>query len=203
MPDPESDLLIEHVDEHTPEEVPPFERIAGAARRRRRSRKLVIAAAVVCGVAGAATFTALDSQRADVVPAGPPTAITSTPIPDSLTMGSPPQQFKQGTTLLTLDREIEVLSAAPDPASPSRLIVAATRGDSETCTPYVVFRVLDQDAKTVRIAAYRYAVLPQTSVGLQCRRPGAEPITTPLDLHWQLGTRKVVAGSTGNRVVLN
>ncbi|NEA33051.1 hypothetical protein [Streptomyces sp. SID13031] len=203
MPDPESDLLIEYVEEQTPEEAPPFEYVAGAARRRRRNRKLVIAAATIGVVAGAATIVAVDAQRAEVGPAGPPTPTSSTPEPGSLDVGPPPAQFKQGTTLLTLDREIEVTSVSRDPVSPSRLIVQATRGDTETCTPHVIVRVLEQDTKTIRVAAYRYSVLPQSSVGMQCFRPQGEPLKTPLDLHWQVGNRRVLAGSAGNRVVLN
>jgi hypothetical protein len=203
MPDPETDLLIEYVDQHTPEEARPFEYVERALRRRRYRRRLVAVAAVVGMVGGAATVTAFDRQRADEAPAVPPTVTTSTPAPGSLDIGPPPQQFKQGTTLLTLDREIEVTKASADPATADRLIVEASRGDSEACVPHVVVRVLEQNETTVRIAAYQYSVLPQTSEGMQCFRPEGKPFKGALDLHWELGNRRVLAGSTGNRVVLN
>jgi hypothetical protein len=202
MPDPETELLTEYVDEHTPEEARPFEYVEHALRRRRRTRTVAAVAATIGVIAGAATVTAVD-QRADDSPAVPPTVTTSAPTPGSLDVGPPPQQFKQGTTLLTLDHEIEVTRAYPDPATTDRLIVEASRGDSETCVPHVVVRVLAQDARMIRIAAYQYSVLPQSDEGMQCLRPEGKPFRGVLDLRWQLGTRQVVAGSTGNRVVLN
>jgi hypothetical protein len=203
MPDPETELLTEYVDERTPEEARPFEYVERAMRRRRRGRKLVAVAAAIGVIGGAATVTALDRQRADESPVVPPTVTTSTPAPGSLDVGPPPPQFKQGTTLLTLDHEIEVTRAYPDPATTDRLIVEATRGDSEACVPHVVLRVLEQDAKTVRIAAYQYSVLPQSDEGMQCFRPEGKPFKGILDLHWELATRQVLAGATGNRIVLN
>ncbi|WP_328322787.1 hypothetical protein OHA70_28715 [Kribbella sp. NBC_00382] len=201
MPDPETDLLTEYVDAHTPEEARPFEYVERALHRRRRTRKVAAVAAVIGLVGGAATVTALDRQGADQSPAVPPTVTTSTP--SDLDVGPPPQQFKQGTTLLTLDHEIDVTRAYPDPATTDRLIVEASRGDSEACVPHVVVRVLAQDAKTVRIAAYQYSVLPQSDEGMQCYRPEGKPFKGILDLHWELATRQVIAGTTGNRIVLN
>jgi hypothetical protein len=203
MPDPETDLLTEYVDERTPEEARPFEYVERALRRRRRGRRLVAVAAAIGVIGGAATVTALDRQRANDSPAVTPTVTTSMSAPSDLDVGPPPAQFKQGTTLLTLDHEIEVTTAYPDPATTDRLIVEATRGDSEACVPHVVIRVLEQDAKTIRVAAYQYSVLPQSDAGMQCFRPEGKPYKGILDLHWVLGTRQVIAGATGNRVVLN
>jgi hypothetical protein len=201
MPERETELLTQYVDEHTPEEARPFEYVERALRRRRRGRIVVAVAAVIGVLGGAATVTAVDRQRADQAPAVPPTVTTSAP--SDLDVGPPPQQFKQGTTLLTLDHEIEVTRAYPDPATTDRLIVEASRGDSETCVPHVVVRVLQQDAKTIRVAAYQYSVLPQSGEGMQCFRPEGKPFKGILDLHWELGTRQVIAGTTGDRIVLN
>jgi len=200
MPDPQTDLLVEYVDEHTPTEVPPFESVERAVRRQRRTRKLLAAAAVLV-IAGGAAYAASGVQRAEE-PAGPP-ATTSTPTPGLLDDGPPPQQFKYGSTLLILDREIEVTAAYRDPNSTSGLIVEAARGDSETCLPHTVVRILAQDTKKVRIAAYRYSVGPDAPEGVQCSKPQGGPLKIPLDLRWELGGRKVVAGSTGDRAVLN
>ncbi|MEV6412860.1 hypothetical protein [Kribbella sp. NPDC051718] len=199
MPDPETDLLTEYVDERTPEEARPFEYVERALHRRRRGRIVIAVAAAIGVIGGAATVTALNRPRAEDTP----TVTTSTPAPRDLDVGPPPPQFKQGTTLLTLDHELEVTRAYPDPATPDRLIVEATRGDTETCVPHVVLRVLAQDAQTIRIAAYQYSVLPQSDEGMQCFRPEGKPFKGILDLHWELATRQVLAGSTGNRVVLN
>jgi hypothetical protein len=202
MPDPETDLLTEYVDERTPEEARPFEYVERAMRRRRRSRKVTAVAAMIGLVGGAATFAAVDRQRAEQSPAVPPTVTLTLTLGD-LDVGPPPQQFKQGTTLLTLDHEIEVTRAYPDPATTDRLIVEASRGDSEACVPHVVVRVLEQNAKTIRVAAYQYSVLPQSSEGMQCFRPEGKPFKGIIDLHWELGTRQVLAGTTGSRVVFN
>ncbi|GAA3544575.1 hypothetical protein [Kribbella ginsengisoli] len=200
MPDPETDLLTEYVDERTPGESRPFEYVERALRRRRRGRIVLAVAATIGVIGGVATVAAVNWQRADE---SPTVTTTTTPPPAFLDVGPPPPQFKQGTTLLTLDRELEVTRAYPDPATPDRLIVETTRGDTETCVPHVVLRVLAQDAKTVRIAAYQYSVLPQSDEGMQCFRPEGKPFKGILDLHWELATRQVIAGSTGNRVVLN
>ncbi|MFI5708045.1 hypothetical protein [Kribbella sp. NPDC051620] len=199
MRDPETDLLTEYVDERTPEEPRPFEYVERALHRRRRGRIVMAVAATIGVIGGAATVTAVNRQHADESPA----VTTTTPATSSMDVGPPPPQFKQGTTLLTLDHELEITRAYPDPATPDRLIVEATRGDTETCVPHVVLRVLAQDAKAVRIAAYQYSVLPQSDEGMQCFRPEGKPFKGILALHWQLATRQVLAGSTGNRVVLN
>ncbi|WBQ02430.1 hypothetical protein [Kribbella sp. CA-293567] len=200
MPDPRTDLLIEYVEERTPSEPPPFEFVERAVRRQRRTRKLLAAAAVVV-VAGGVAFAAADVQRAEEGPAAPPPS-ASTPEPAVLDDGPPPQQFKYGSTTLILDREIPVTAAYRDPESTSGLIVEAARGNSGTCLPHTVVRILAQDEEQVRIAAYRYAVAPETPEGAQCVKPQGEALKIPLDLRWELGGRKVVAGSLGDRAVL-
>ncbi|MEV8371989.1 hypothetical protein AB0P21_04590 [Kribbella sp. NPDC056861] len=201
MPDPQTELLIEYVDEQTPSEAPPFEYVERAVRRQRRTRKVLTAAVVAVVVAGGAAFAATGVQRADTQPAEQPT--TSVPVAGVLDDGPPPVQFKYGSTTMILDREIPVTAVLRDPDSTSGLIVEVPRGDSATCLPHTVVRILSQTADQARIAAYRYSVAPETPEGVQCVKPQGGPLKIPLNLRWELGGRKVVAGSTGDRAVLN
>jgi hypothetical protein len=192
------ELLTEYVDERTPEQAPPFTQVQRVVRRQRRRRNLATVA-VVALVAGGAAVATLDQPRAEVDPAAP----TSAPVLGALDDGPPPARFKFGTTLLVLTGEIPVVSVAADPNSTDGLIVVAARDDDETCVPHTMVRILAQDDKTVRIAAYRYSVAPDQPETQQCLKPGGKDLRIPLDLRWQLGNRKVLAGTTGNRSVLN
>jgi hypothetical protein len=201
MREPRTDLLIEYVDEQTPEEAPPFEFVERAVRRQRRTRALVAAATVVVIAAGAA-FAASGLPRAEE-PADPP-ATVSTPTVGLLDDGPPPAQFKIGTTLLVLGGEIPVTAVRADPQRPTGVIVQTARDtSSETCLPHTMVRILSQDSTTVRIAAYRYSVAPDQPDVQQCLKPGATPLQIPLDLRRELGIRTVLAGRTGHRIVLN
>jgi hypothetical protein len=193
------ELLTEYVDERTPEQAPPFTQVQDVVRRQRRRRSLA-AVAVVALVAGGAAVATLDLPRSSDDPAEPS---TSAPVLGALDDGPPPARFKFGTTQLVLAGEIPVVAVAADPDSTSGLIVQVARGDDETCVPHTMVRILAQDDKTVRIAAYRYSVAPDQPESQQCLKPGGKDLRIPLDLRWQLGNRKVLAGTTGNRSVLN
>jgi hypothetical protein len=193
------ELLTEYVDEQTPEQAPPFTGVEQAVRRKRRSRNLA-ATAVVALVVGGVAVASFNLPRAEEEPASPP---VSAPVLGSLDDGPPPAQFKFGATLMILTGEIPVVAVSADPGNSSGLIVDATRDNDESCLPHTMVRILAQDAKTVRIAAYRYAVAPDQPETQQCLKPGGQDLRIPLDLRWQLGNRKVLAGTTGNRSVLN
>ena len=66
-----TDLLVEYVDEQTPEQAPPFTGVARGARRRKRQRNL-LAVATVVAVATVATVVTQDVQRG-VEPTAPAT----------------------------------------------------------------------------------------------------------------------------------
>jgi len=196
------DLLIEYVDEQTPEEAPPFEYVEQAARDRRR-RRYVVAAAVGAVVLVTGAAFGIARPTATPRPAGPtPTATTSAP--NLLDDGPPPRQFKIGSTLLLLRGEIAVTSATQVPGSPAALVVQVGRDevDVEPCVPNTIVRILSQDASSVRIAAYRYSVAPDQLEGHQCARRSVAPTAVRLDLRSPLAGRTVYAGSTGNRAIL-
>lgn len=195
------ELLTEYVDEQTPEQAPPFAQVERGVRRQRRRRNLATVA-VVALLAGGFAVATVDLPRGAEDPATPPTS-TSTPVLGVLDDGPPPAKFKFGSTLMVLAGEIPVVSVAADPDDTSGLIVEAARDDGETCIPHTMVRILAQDAKTVRIAAYRYSVAPDQPETQQCLKPGGKDLRIPLDLRWELGNRKVLAGATGNRSVLN
>jgi hypothetical protein len=194
-----NELLTEYVDERTPEQAPPFTQVQSVVRRQRRRRSLTAIAMTALVVGGVAVATA-ETQRADDQPATPSQQSTVRGVLDD---GPPPETFKVGTTLLVLDREIPIVTAAPDPNNTAGLIVQASRDDDETCLPHTVVRILAQDAQTVRIAAYRYSVAPDQPETQQCLKPGGSDLRISLDLRRQLGSRKVLAGTTGTRSVLN
>jgi hypothetical protein len=195
-----SEVLVEYVDEQTPQEAPPFEYVERAVRARRRRRNLLASAAAVIAVVGAVVAT-VDLPRAEQEPAD----VTTTPTLGYLDDGLPPAQFKVGTTLLVLAGETRVSAVRPDPDQPSMLIVEVPRDPrvAEACVPTTVVRILAQDSSTVRIAAYRYVVGPEQNVGRQCVEPDETPTAVHLDLRQPLDGRKVYAGSTGSRTLLN
>lgn len=195
------ELLTEYVDKQTPEQAPPFTHVERVVRRQRRRRNLTTVA-VVALLAGGFAVTTVDRQRGAEDPATPPPS-TSAPVLGVLDDGPPPAEFKFGTTLLVLDGEIPIVSVTADPNSTDGLIVEAARGNSEACVPHTMVRILAQDAKSVRIAAYRYSVAPDQPETQQCLKPGGKDLRIQLDLRWQLGNRKVLAGTTGNRSALN
>ncbi|WP_433168484.1 hypothetical protein [Kribbella sp. CA-247076] len=196
-------VLVQYVDEHTPEEAPPFEYVERAVQARRRRRTVLTTAAAVVAVAGAVVAT-VDLPRAEQEPAGPETTQT-TPTPNYLDDGPPPAQFKVGTTLLVLAAEVPISSAEVDPLSPTELVLEVPRDPyvAEPCVPTTVVRILSQDASTVRVAAYRYTVGPDQSEGRQCVKPRETPTVVHLDLRTPVGDRTVYAGSTGYRTLLN
>jgi hypothetical protein len=198
------EVLVEYVDEQTPEEAPPFEYVERAVRARRRRRNVLATAAAVVAVAGAVVAT-VDLPRAEREPAGPETTVTTTPAPGFLDDGPPPAQFKIGTTLMVLEGETAISSVKADPRRPSMLIVEVPRDQyvAEACVPTTVVRILAQDASTVRIAAYRYTVGPDQNEGRQCVKPDETPTAVHLDLRQALDGRKVYAGSTGYKTLLN
>ncbi|MEI8411118.1 MULTISPECIES: hypothetical protein [unclassified Kribbella] len=194
------EVLVEYVDEQTPEEAPPFEYVERAVRARRRRRNVLATAAAVIAVVGAVVAT-VDLPRAEQEPA----EVTTTPTPGYLDDGPPPAQFKVGTTLLVLEGETTVSSVKLDPQRPSMLIVEVPRDAyvAEACLPNTVVRILAQDSSTVRIAAYRYVVGPDQNEGRQCVKPAETPTAVHLDLRTPLDGRKVYAGTTGHRTLLN
>lgn len=191
MPDP----LVEFVDERTPAEAPPFEDVEQAVRERRR-RRYVVSAAVAAIVAGIAAGVGLPRAEPE---------LTFGPEPPRFVVDGPaPQQYKIGTTRILLRGEIAVTSVRLDPDHLSVLTVGVARDEVaiEPCLPNTVVRILDQDAYSIRIAAYRYGVGPDQNEGHQCTNPGPAPTTLQLDLRSPLRNRTVYAGSTGERVVL-
>ena len=105
---------------------------------------------------------------------------------------------------MVLAGETKVSAVRPDPDQPSMLIVEVPRDPylAEACVPTTVVRILAQDSSTVRIAAYRYVVGPEQNEG-RLREAGRTPTAVHLDLRQPLDGRKVYAGSTGNRTLLN
>ncbi|GAB3820682.1 hypothetical protein [Kribbella italica] len=194
-----TDLLVEYVDEQTPEQAPPFQGVERGARRRKRQRNL-LAVATVVAVATVATVVTQDVQRG-----AEPAAPISTPTLGVLDDGPPPAQFTFGTTLMLLQKEIPVTAVRPVPGSPSVLQVEAPRSSApgEGCYPHTMVRILDQDATTARIAAYRYVVAPDEPGGGECSKPQTGPVKVELDLRTAIGTRRIIAGTTGDRVLLN
>lgn len=199
MPELTKEVLTEYVDEHTPDQAPPFEGVRQGVRRRRRHRALLAVAAVVA-VATAATLSTSDLRGTEE-----PAAPITTPTAGLLDDGPPPDRFRFGNTLMLLQKEIPVTAVRPLAGSPSVLVVEASREPvaGESCLPHTVVRILDQDAATVRIAAYRYSAAPDEPGGGECRKPSTGPVRVHLDLRSVLGDRTVLAGSTGQRVVLN
>jgi hypothetical protein len=201
MRDLRSELLVEYVDEQTPEEAPPFEFVERAVRRQRRSRVLV-ASMAVAGVALGAAFTATTMNRADG-PAEPPAKV-ATPTAGLLDDGPPPEKFKIGAALLVLDKEVPVTTVRADPQRPTELTVEVTRdADAGTCLPHTMVRILAQSSTEVRIAAYRYSVAPDQPETQECVKEWSKSLQISLDLRRELGIRTVLAGSTGHRIVLN
>jgi hypothetical protein len=176
------------------------EQVQQADRPHRPWRNLIAVAAAVLLVGGVVAARA-SLPRADEVALPAP---ASTPLPSALADGPPPATFKAGTTVLLLQGEIPVIAVKVDPKDSYRLIVEPARdADTETCLPHLVVRILARDANSVRIAAYRYAVAPNQTETVQCLKPGGVQEQLRLDLSSPVGGRKILAGSTGNRSVLN
>jgi hypothetical protein len=197
-----TDLLVEYVDERTPEEAPPFSDVERVARSRRRRTHVLAAAAAVVAVAGIAV-AAVDRPRAEEEPVAP--QVTTSATPGYLDDGPPPAQFKIGTTVMVLQGEVSVSSVRVDPGRASVLVVEVPTDPyvAEACVPETVVRILAQDAQSVRIAAYRYSVAPESTSNGQCVAAGVESTAVQLDLRRPVGDRVVYAGSKGTRVVLN
>src|SRR4051812_38303518 len=191
------DLLVEYVEERTPDEAPPFEELERAARDLRR-RRYVVSAAVVAMVIVAGIAGVLGYPRAATEPT------LGLELPKYAVDGPAPQQYKLGTTVILLRGEITVKWARVDPELVSLLTVGVEPDEVaiEPCLPNTVVRILSQDGGTVRIAAYRYGIAPDQNEGHQCNNPGPAPTTLQLDLKTPLGNRTVYAGTTGDRVVL-
>lgn len=198
MPEPLSDLLTEYVDEQSPQQAPPFGTVEREAGRRKRRRAVSAVAAVVVLAAGTAAVTT------NLPGAEEPAAPTTTPTTGLLDDGPPPAQFRYGTTMLVLQREVPVTAVRPAQGNPSVLVVETAReAAAGRCLPHTMVRILSQDAARVRIAAYRYAPAPDQPEGPECPRSQAGPVRIHLDLRSALAGRTVLAGSTGDRVVLN
>lgn len=191
------DLLIEYVEERTPDEAPPFEELERAARDLRR-RRYVVSAAVVAMVIVAGIAGVLGYPRAATEPT------LGLELPKYAVDGPAPQQYKLGTTVILLRGEITVRWARADPELVSLLTVGVEPDEVaiEPCLPNTVVRILSQDGGSVRIAAYRYGIAPDQNEGHQCNNPGPAPTTLQVDLKTPLGNRTVYAGTTGERVVL-
>ena len=93
------DLLVEYVDEQTPDEAPPFEYLEHAVQERRR-RKYVVSAAVAAVVVVAGILAGIGVPRALHEPAAPETPPT-VPAPKALDDGPPPQEFRIGSIRLS------------------------------------------------------------------------------------------------------
>ncbi|TDW76001.1 hypothetical protein [Kribbella pratensis] len=191
------DLLVEYVEERTPDEAPPFEELERAARDLRR-RRYVVSAAVVAMVIVAGIAGVLGYPRAATEPT------LGLELPKYAVDGPAPQQYKLGTTVILLRGEITVRWARADPELVSLLTVGVEPDEVaiEPCLPNTVVRILSQDGGSVRIAAYRYGIAPDQNEGHQCNNPGPAPTTLQVDLKTPLGNRTVYAGTTGERVVL-
>jgi hypothetical protein len=159
----------------------------------------VATAAVVLFVGGVVVATATVPRAEE--PATPP--VTPTPAVGLLDDGPPPQQFKFGNTLMLLGDEVPVSRVEVDPDSASTLIVEAPRNADDTCLPHTMARILSQNDSTVRIAVYRYSVAPDQPETQLCVKQGTGPLRISLDLRRRVGDRTVLAGTTGNRAVLN
>jgi hypothetical protein len=191
------DLLVEYVQERTPDEAPPFEELERAARDLRR-RRYVVSAAVMAMVIVAGIAGVLGYPRAATEPT------LGLELPKYAVDGPAPQQYKLGTTVILLRGEITVRWARVDPELVSVLTVGVEPDEVavEPCLPNTVVRILSQDGGSVRIAAYRYGIGPDQNEGHQCNNPGPAPTILQLDLKTPLGNRTVYAGTTGERVVL-
>lgn len=200
MPELRTDRLVEYVDEQTPPEPPPFELVQHELGRRRRRRTLVATTAVVvAAVIGGVTATG--TLRAGEEPAAPPSAPTTNVLDD----GPPPDRFQIGRTWVTLRGEVAVMSVRADRANRQALLVQVPPArNTGSCLPQRVVRILAQDQISVRVAAYEYAVEADQPEGQHCVRAGRDGGTTiSLELRQDLAGRTVLAGSSGNRVVLN
>jgi RNA polymerase sigma factor (sigma-70 family) len=202
--------LIEYVDRRTQEQAPPFGGVEQVVRRRKQRRNLLVLAAVVLVAAGGVVTANLRGAEELAAPdtTGPTTGSTTDPSTGPtvgrVDEGPPPAQFKSGETLLVLEGEIPVTAVMPATGNFLRVEVARDEAVGEACLPHVVARILSQGTTRIRIAVYRYVVGPsQIGAMPECLRPDGLPLRIQLDLGTPLGDRQVVAGSTGNRVVLN
>jgi len=198
------ELLNRYVDEQTPSEAPPFEYVERAARGRKTRNRMT--AAVVTGVvvAGAATLAVVDRPRADQAPAGPKTTITQ-PVQGILDDGPPPDRFRYGRTEMLLSAEVRITSVKYDPAQPTVLTVTVPKDltSSYACLPDTIVRILSQDDKSVRIAAYRYRLGGEQDENQTCDEVwmAAPQATVPLNLRSPVGIRTVYAGAAGKRTL--
>lgn len=200
------ELLSRYVDDQTPEEAPPFEYVERAARTRKTRSRVTVAMVTAIFVAGGAAFAVVDRPRADQAPAGPETVITVPPTEGLLDDGPPPTEFKYGRTSMLLAGEARIISVTADPEKPTVLMVEVPQDmtSSYMCLPNMVVRILDQDDKSVRLAAYRYRLATDQPESQRCS-PLATSSTgnqlVQLDLRRPLGIRTVYAGAAGQRVL--
>ena len=201
------DQLVQYVDQQTPAQAPAFGGVEQVVRRRKRRRNLVVVAVVVLVVAagGIATANLRGAGELATPDTASPTAGPSTePSVGRVDEGPPPGQFKFGETMLVLEGEIPVTAVRPATGTFLTVEVAREAAAGEACLPHAVARIVSQGTTRIRIAVYRYVVGPnQIGAMPECLRPDAHPLQIQLDLGTPLGDRQVVAGSTGNHVVLN
>ncbi|GAB3926165.1 hypothetical protein GCM10029976_020430 [Kribbella albertanoniae] len=200
------ELLNRYVDEQTPEEAPPFEYVERAARGRKTRSRVTVAMVTALFVAGGATFAVVDRPRADQEPAGPETVVTVRVTEGLSDDGPPPSEFKYGRTRMLLAGEARIISVQVDPAEPTVLLVEVPQDMTSSfyCLPNMVVRILEQDDKSVRVAAYLYRLASDQPENQRC-----SPLATTsagnqlvhLDLRRPVGIRTVYAGAVGQRTL--
>ncbi|GAA1717995.1 hypothetical protein ACFTSF_29460 [Kribbella sp. NPDC056951] len=200
------ELLNRYVDEQTPEEAPPFEYVERAARGRKNRNRVTVAMVTALFVAGGATFAVVDRPRADQEPAGPETVITVPPTEGLLDDGPPPSEFRYGRTSMLLAGEARIISVRSDPERPTFLTVEVPPDltSSYICLPNMVVRILEQDDKSIRLAAYRYRLAADQPEHQKCtplRLTSRGNQEVDIDLRQPLGIRTVYAGAAGKRVL--
>ncbi|GAA0616446.1 hypothetical protein HPO96_00305 [Kribbella sandramycini] len=187
--------LTEYVDEQTPAEAPPFEYVERAARGRRTRNRLTAAVVAAVVMAAVATFAVVDRPRADQQPVAPPTEQVKQDFSD----GPPPENFRYNSTLMVLLGEVRITSITALPDQPMSLQVTVPPGKSR-CVPDTVVQILHEDAKSVRIAAYRYQLAPDQVEDVKCDLLAA-PRPVQLELQRPLTNRTVYAGAAGSRAL--
>ncbi len=200
------ELLSRYVDEQTPEEAPPFEYVERAARGRKTRNRVTVAMVTALFVAGGATFAVVDRPRADQEPAGPETVVTVPVTAGLLDDGPPPSEFRYGRTRMLLAGEVRIISVKADPEQPTVLTVEVPQDmtSSYFCLPNTVVRILDQDDKSVRLAAYRYRLAGDQPENQQCsplRLTSDGNQAVELELRRPVGIRTVYAGAAGKRTL--
>jgi hypothetical protein len=198
------ELLNRYVDEQTPSEAPPFEYVERAARGQKTRNRVTATLVTTVVVAGAAALAVVDRPRADQAPAGPETVVTQ-PVQGILDDGPPPERFRYGRTEMLLSGEVRITSVTYDPAQPTVLTVNVPKDltSSYACLPDTVVRILSQDDKSVRIAAYRYRLGAEQDENQTCDQVwmAGPQATVPLNLRSPVGIRTVYAGAAGQRIL--